>query len=233
VVSRSVALLLWVSVPFILFFFLTFPGRRYFMQAMPQWTILAALGTVELAGLIARWRSAIALHIARIARGWMSVEPALAARRAFRIALAAPTMLMVGSTLWGTRNPIEQSLSTERSVGERILDIGGPGRRVLSFTVAAFYARGERVPLWGPMQGIVRCHGYGKPLCYEDFVKYVRQHRVEYIVLDHDLRADCPDFMDRVRHEDFELVADDIVDHHGPHFVFRTVVEGSVVPHAN
>jgi 4-amino-4-deoxy-L-arabinose transferase-like glycosyltransferase len=219
--TGSIALLLWVSVPFILFFFLTFPGRRYFMQAMPQWTILAAIGTVEIARAVATWRFKFSEWLGR---DRTTNAPARAAKRAFAIALAVPTILMIASTVWGNRNPIEESLSIERAVGERILELGGPGRRVLTFSVAAFYARGDRVPLWGPMEGIVRCHGYGKPRSYDDFVSYVRSNGVEYVVLDHDLRADCPDFLDRVRPEDFQLVADDIVDHHGPHLVFRVGV---------
>ena len=206
----AVPLLLWVSVPFIVFFFLTFPGRRYFMQAMPPWTILAAVGSIEVASGLARWRARIGTD------GW-------AARRAFRIALATPVVLMVGSTLWGVRGPIELSLSTERKLGERIYQLGGPGRRVLGFTVTAFYARAHRVPLWGPMEGIVRCHGYGKPLSYDELRDYVREHRVEYIVMDQDLRADCPEFLEQVRPEEFELVSHDIVDHHGPHLIYRAI----------
>lgn len=222
----GVGLLLWVSVPFILFFFLTFPGRRYFMQVLPQWTILAAVGTIELAGVVASWR-------ARLADSFRSTDPALRYRRAFRIALATPVVLLAGSTLYGNWTPIEQSLITERAIGERIQQISGPGRRVLSFTVAAFYARGERVPLWGPMEGIVRCHGYGEPLDYDELVSYVRRHRVEYVVLDEDLRADCPEFLNHVRAEDFELVADDIVDQHGPHFIYRFVGQTAQNLHAN
>ena len=104
---------------------------------------------------------------------------------------------------------------------------------MLSFTVAAFYARAERVPLWGPMQGIVRCHGYGKPLTYDDLRRYVARHRVEYVVLDHDLRKDCPEFLDRVRAEDFELVAGDIRDHHGPCYVYRCRGDRLGNPHTN
>jgi uncharacterized membrane protein len=242
--TGSIALLLWVTVPFILFFFLTFPGRRYFMQALPQWTILAAAGSVQLAERIAGWRSRIGVgNPFRVGedprqpysntfpiRREIRTPPA---RRAFTFALAAPMLLTVASTVWGNRNPIEGSLCTERRVGERIFQSGGPGRRVLSFTVAAFYARGERVPLWGPMQGIVRCHGYGRPLSYDDFVDYVRRHCVDYIVLDEDLRADCPEFLDRVRSEDFELVANDIVDQHGPHLIFRALNMSAQQPHAN
>jgi 4-amino-4-deoxy-L-arabinose transferase-like glycosyltransferase len=232
----SIALLMWASVPFILFFFLTFPGRRYFMQAMPQWTIIAAAGAVGLAERIARWRARLGSGSVAGRSVWYltrrtrdishfngAVHVQACGRRAFAIALAAPILMMVASTLWGNRKPIEESLQIERRVGERILQSGGSGRRVLSFTVSAFYARGQRVPLWGPMQGIVRCHGYGRPLTYDDFVEYVRRSGAEFVVLDHDLRADCPDFLDRVRPEDFELVADDIIDHHGPHYVFRTV----------
>jgi hypothetical protein len=214
--NGAVGLLLCVSVPFIVFFFLTFPGRRYFMQALPQWTILAAVGTIELAGIIANWR-------ARLAERFHEADPSLHGRRAFRIALATPAVLLASSTLYGNWTPIEQSLITERALGERIHEVAGPGRRVLSFTVSSFYARGERVPLWGPMEGIVRCHGYGEPLSYDAFVSYVRRLRVEFVVLDHDLRADCPEFLDRVRPADFELVADDIVDQHGPHFIYRYV----------
>jgi 4-amino-4-deoxy-L-arabinose transferase-like glycosyltransferase len=232
--APGLRLLLWVSVPFLLFFFLTFPGRRYFMQAMPQWTIFAAAGTVELARLVARWRSRrqwdrrtnekLALTAAALARR---------GRRAIGITLAAPAFLMIGSTLWGNRVPIEQSLTTERAIGERILQVGGAGRRVLSFTVSAFYARGERVPLWGPMQGVVRAHGYGQPLTYDEFVAYVKRNGVEYVVLDQDLRADCPQFLERVQPQDFELVADDIADHHGPHLVYRAVTHRLTEPRAN
>jgi hypothetical protein len=224
--NGAAGLLLWVSVPFIVFFFLTFPGRRYFMQALPQWTILAAVGTIELAGLVAGWR-------ARLAERFHSTDPALRYRRAFRIALATPAVLLVGSTLYGNWTPIEQSLITERALGDRIHQIAGPGRRVLSFTVTAFYARGERVPLWGPMEGIVRCHGYGNPLSYDGFVSYVRRHRVEFVVLDQDLRADCPEFLDRVQAQDFELVADDIIDQHGPHLVYRYVGDPMPMMQAN
>ncbi len=222
----AVGLLLWASVPFIFFFFITFPGRRYFMQALPQFTILAAVGILELADCVARWR--------RNAVVWWNNSPAESASwRAFRIATLTPVLLVAASTLWGNRKPIEESLRTERAIGERILKASGPGRRILGFTVTAFYARGERVPLWGPMEGIVRCHGYGKPRTYDDLVAFVRQNRVEYVVLDHDLRADCPDFLDRVKPEDFELVIDDIVDHHGPHLVYRFVRQPVSAMHAN
>jgi hypothetical protein len=130
---------------------------------------------------------------------------------------------MAAATCWGNWRPIEQSLATERALGERIFQIAGPGHRVLSFTVTAFYSHGERVPLWGPMEGIVRCHGYGKPLSYDDFVAYVRRHGAEFVVLDDDLRHDCPEFLDRVRSDDFELVVDDIHDNHGPCPVYRYV----------
>ena len=208
--------LLWVSVPFILFFFLTFPGRRYFMQAMPQWTILAAVGSIELASVIGRWRSQLSLR-------WPTSNPQAAVRRAFHIALATPILLMAGMTCWSNRRPIELSLTTERAIGERIFEIAGPGHRVLSFTVTAFYSGGERVPLWGPMEGIVRCHGYGTPLSYENFLAYVRRHGAEFVVFDDDLRHDCPEFLDRARPEDFQLVFDDIEDNHGPCPVYRYV----------
>jgi len=234
VVSRAegaVGLLIWTSVPFILFFFLTFPGRRYFMQAMPAWTILAAVGTMELAAAIAAWRGSLTSDCPR-PNPLPQAEGA--ARRAFRIALATPLVLLAAATLWSNRRPIEESLRTERAIGERIHSVAGPGRRVLSFTVTSFYSRGERVPLWGPMEGIVRCHGYGAPLSYDDFVAYVRRHRAEFIVLDHDLRADCPEFLDRVRPDDFELVAGDIVDHHGPHQIYRFVAQPAArSSHAN
>jgi 4-amino-4-deoxy-L-arabinose transferase-like glycosyltransferase len=210
--AGATGLLLWTSVPFVVFFVLTFPGRRYFMQAMPAWTILAAVGTVELAAVVACWRQRI-----------QALRFTGAAQRAWRISLAAPLALMAASTAWSNRRPIEESLRTERAIGERIFETAGAGRRVLTFSVAAFYARGERVPLWGPMGGIVRCHGYGERLSYDDFVRYVRRHRAEFVVLDHDLRADCPEFLQRVCPDDFELLAGDIADHHGPHLIYRFV----------
>ncbi len=214
----AVRFLLWTSVPFLLFFFLTFPGRRYFMQTMPAWTILAAAGGVGLARRMA----------ARIAQRLPG-----SARSAFTVTAALPIVFMTLCTVCANRTPLEASLRTERAIGERILAVAGPAHRVLSFTVTAFYARAERVPLWGPMQGIVRCHGYGKPLTYDEFRRYVARHRVEYVVLDHDLRKDCPEFLDRVRAEDFELVADDIRDHHGPCYVYRYRGDRAGEPLAN
>jgi 4-amino-4-deoxy-L-arabinose transferase-like glycosyltransferase len=208
----AVGLLLWSSMPFIIFFFLTFPGRRYFMQAMPQWTILAAVGANELAGLVVRRRKRFGAALAR-------AVPDTAKR--FALVAATPMLLIAVSTWYRNLDPLEQSRRVERTIGERILQIAGPGRRVLSFTIPAFYARAERVPLWGPMQGIVRCHGYGKPLSYEEFVTYLRRHGVEYVVLDHDLRKDCPEFLDRVRSQEFELMIDDLQDTRGPCLVYR------------
>jgi len=222
----SIGILLWTSVPFLIFFGLTYPRPRYFMQSMPQWTILAAVGVMELAGLVADFRVRFGLR-------WNRASTERGARRAFAIALTAPMLIIAASTVWSHRSPIERSLATERQVGERILELAGPGRRVLCFSVPAFYARADRIPLWGPMEGIVRCHGFAKPLSYDDFVEYVRRHRAEYVVLDHDLRSDCPEFLDRLRADDFELVADDIVDHHGPQFIYRCMPRSVAKPAAN
>jgi hypothetical protein len=219
VVDRSpgaVGLLLWSSVPFLLFFGLTYPRPRYFMQALGPWVVLAAVGVVELAAWASELRVGLAVR-------WRSATPDAAGRRALAIALAAPMFILAASTFWSLRRPLEQGLATERAVGERILQLAGPGRRVLTFTVPAFYAEAERVPLWGPMEGIVRCHGFSKPLTYEELVDHVRRRHAEYIIMDHDLQRDCPDFLARVRDEDFQLVIADVADDHGPHLVYQFV----------
>ncbi|GEM_PF-3121436 len=219
VVDRSpgaVGLLLWSSVPFLLFFGLTYPRLRYFMQALGPWVVLAAVAVVELAAWASELRVGLAVR-------WRSATPDAAGRRALAIALAAPMFILAASTFWSLRRPLEQGLATERAVGERILQLAGPGRRVLTFTVPAFYAEAERVPLWGPMEGIVRCHGFSKPLTYEELVDHVRRRHAEYIIMDHDLQRDCPDFLARVRDEDFQLVIADVADDHGPHLVYQFV----------
>jgi hypothetical protein len=219
----SLSLLLGTSVPFLGFFMLTFPGERYFMQAMPAWSILAAAGGVRFASALAARRCRRATALPR--EGSPADQPLherLLFTRWTRGAIAVPVTLL-GLCTWADHiEPLGQSRLTERHIGERILAIGGPGRRVLSFTIAAFYARGERVPRWGPMQGIVRCHGYGREFSYDDMLAYVRRHRAEFVVVDHDFRKDCPEFTQRVRAEDFTRVAE-VPSRHEPTLVYRYV----------
>jgi hypothetical protein len=213
--AGAIGLLLWVTVPFLVFFGITYPRPRYFMQSMPIGTILAAVGAIELAGWLARWRTGSRTDSVDFMRH-------AAGRRAYRIAIVTPVVVVVATSFWSLRRPIEQSLATDRAIGEQILELVGPGRRVLSFSVTAFHARAERVPLWGPMQGIVRMHGYVKPLTYEELVAFARNRRVEYFVVDRDILADCPEFLDRVRPTDFELVIDSSHDLHRPCRVYRS-----------
>ncbi len=218
--------LLWSTLPFVLFFFLLFPGRRYFMQGLIAWAVLAAAGVVALAVKLAEWRTQFAatrmLSGPAARSSSFATQVRLAGARAFFIGLWAPVLVMAVVTVLSNRQPLESSLLSERRIGERLLALAGPGKRVLCFTVTAFYARAERVPLWGPMQGIVRAHGFGWPRDYRDLVRYVREHRVEYVVLDYDLMRDCPDFLERVRPNEFELLFADLPCRGKPCHVFRT-----------
>jgi hypothetical protein len=72
------------------------------------------------------------------------------------------------------------------------------------------------------MEGIVRCHGFGWPRDYHDLLRYVRRHRVEYLVLDYDLLKDCPDFLERVQPEHFQLLFADMPCRGRPCYVYRT-----------
>jgi hypothetical protein len=223
----AVGLLLWASVPFLLFFGLTYPRPRYFMQALGPWSILAGVGAVELAACVGELRTRLAIR-------WRSTSPVAAGRRAWTMALGTPVLLVALSTWWSMRRPLEQGLVTERAVGERLLQLAGPGRRVLTFTVPAFYAHAERVPLWGPMEGIVRCHGFSKPLTYDELVDHVRRHGAEYVIMDYDLQRDCPGFLARAGDDDdFQLVISDVADGHGPHLVYRFVGSHSAATRAN
>ena len=52
-------------------------------------------------------------------------------------------------------------------------------------------------------------------------VRFVRKHKVEYVVLDHDLMKDCPQFLQRVRPEHLRLLFNDLPCRGRPCYVFQ------------
>ena len=184
----------------VLGFALLYPYERYFMQALPITGPLAAIGLVSLQQRLAHLRT-------------RRIGSAL-------VIVVLATNLTIAAVQ--AREPIESSRTYKRQIGERIRRLVGPGRRVLAFTIEAFYAEADRVKRWDPFEGIVPGHGFGQPFTYESMLEFVRKHRVEVLVVDHHFRKDCPDFMEKVRPEHFRLLFQ--VEHKGePIYVYRTM----------
>ncbi len=158
-------------------FALLYPYERYFLQALPLVAVLAAVGAARL------WQFR-------------------AGRKLVIIALAINLLVAAIQA----REPLEASRAYRRAIGERIAAEFGPGRRVLAFTVEAFYARAQRVKRWDPFEGIVPGHGFGEPFSYDRLLAFLKANQVEVVVVDEHFRKDCPEFESRRRPDDFRLV---------------------------
>ncbi len=180
----AVAILLAACLPPTIAFALLYPYERYFLQVVPLVAVLAAVGMSRLW----QWR-----------RAWWLAPVAIAANLAIASVQA--------------HEPLEASRAYRRAIGEQIAAEFGPGRRVLAFTVEAFYARAQRVKRWDPFEGIVPGHGFGKPFSYERMLAFLKAHQVEVVVVDHHFLKDCPEFLSKLRPEDFRLAF--VAEHNG------------------